>query len=1083
MFARRHTSSHLELPSSLLPTVLVILLFAVSMANVLADQKSIDREQEAVSALRRFATNIQFHQDETVRLVRLSKSGVSDEHLSLLKSFHHLEYLAVVCPQVTDAGIAHLSELSHLDTLMLSESGITDSGLAIVERMSRLERLAVDKTSVGDVGLQRIGRVSTLKVLSLVRTQVSDAGLAHLAGLHELESLRLDGTRVTGQGLKHLRHLENLQFLYLDDCPIETDLAILKQWPKLKHVSLNGTGVTAEQLASIVQMESLQTLEVYRTGVSQEGLLHEVNPSLRVFGLASESRVASLVTTGVVEVEVPPEPILKPWHERLERGQEVPDLQRHVVPLLGRLGCNSRTCHGAFAGQGGFRLSMFGYDFLADHENLVERVDLESVETSLLLNKPTSADEHEGGERLPPGGWEQRLLRRWIEAGAQGIASDPPTFVRLDVSPAEVVATAPEDRRQLRVVAVWTDGTREDVTSLTRFETRDDAVAQVTPDGLVTVVGRGDTHVIAFYDNGIVPVPVVLPIGPLSEGVAEPRGKTQIDQLVVRKLNQLGIRPAEVADDAAFLRRVSLDLIGTLPTESEVRAFLADTTTDKRTRKIEELLLRPEYVAWWTNLLCDLTGSNAGYLGSTEMAQPVAAQWRSWIALRVRENIGWDEIARGIVTATSRRSDESYAAYVAKQSSYTRPKDDGFAALGNPMPHFWYRDNITLASDKALAFGYTFMGVRLDCAQCHKHPFNQWSKDDFEKFTQFFTRIKTGTAPDATDWHGSMRAMLGVPDKLNTAALRRQSYLRIAAEGRPIPWNEVYLAPPGKTPQTGKLLGAGELDLNAYQDPRKPLFEWLLHEPQHYFAKSFVNRVWAHYFHAGIINPPDDLNLANPPSNQRLIDFLTEAFIAHDYDMKWLHRTITSSETYQRSWKPNKTNRADERHFSRAVLRRLPAEVVVDAMIQATASDSTVKKLAADVQTRKIAQHPKSYQTRSIDYSLLVFGKPLRTTNCDCERQNDPTLVQALYRRNDQETLQLLDRQDGWLKQLEKLSDDELDVGKLVESAYLRVLSRYPTSEELVIGKAHVMKLESKTEGMRDLMWALLNTQEFITNH
>lgn len=1078
MFARHFPSS-----KPTLACALITLMFAANLVDVRADQGAVEAEAQSLATLRRFATNVQFHQDKTVRLVRLSKPVVSDQHLTHLKAFRNLEYLAIVCPQVTDAGIAHLSELHQLDTCMLSESGVTDVGLAVIENMPRLERLALDMTSIGDVGLQQIGQVTTLKVLSLVRTKISDAGLAHLAGLQQLETLRLDGTHVTVQGLRHLRHLKNLQCLYLDDCPINADLAILKQLPKLKHLGVSGTRVTAEDLLSIMDMQSLQTIEVYRTAITESDFPQGVRKGLRVFGCVSAKNAPDTRPLVVLPAEVPPEPIVKPVSERLGSGQQVPDLQRHVVPLLGRLGCNSRTCHGAFAGQGGFRLSMFGYDFVADHENLVERVDTESVDASLLLNKPTSAEEHEGGKRFSPGGWEQRLLWRWIEAGAQGVASGAPTFVRLDVSPAEFVAAAPEDRQQLRVVAIWSDGTREDVTALTRFETRDDAVAKVTSDGLVTVVGRGDTHVIAFYDNGIVPVPVVLPVGPLPKDFIEPIGKNRVDQIVERKLNRLGIRPAKVVDDAAFLRRVSLDLIGTLPTESEVRNFLSDTQANKRMRKIEELLLRPEYVTWWTNLLCDLTGSNAGYLGATEMAQPVAAQWRSWITLRVRENIGWDEIARGMVTATSRRPDESYADYVVRQSGYTRPKDNGFAALGNPMPHFWYRDNIARASDKALAFGYSFMGVRLDCAQCHKHPFNQWSKDDFEKFTQFFTRIKTGAAPDAADWHTSMRAILGVPDKLNTAALRRQSYLRIAAEGRPIPWKEVYLTPPSDTPQMGKLLGAGELDLSAYADPREPLFEWLLHEPRRYFAKSFVNRVWAHYFHAGIINPPDDLSLANPPSNQRLIDFLTEEFIANGYDMKWLHRTITNSDTYQRSWEANQTNRADERHFSRAVLRRLPAEVVVDAMIQATASDSAVKKLATNVQDRKIAQHPKSYQTRSIDYSLLVFGKPLRTTNCDCERQNEPTLVQALYRRNDEETLRLLNRQDGWLKQIEDTSREKLDIKRLVESAYLRVLSRYPTTEEMDISKTHVTSLQSTSEGMRDLMWALLNTQEFITNH
>ena len=590
---------------------------------------------------------------------------------------------------------------------------------------------------------------------------------------------------------------------------------------------------------------------------------------------------------------------------------------------------------------------------------------------------------------------------------------------------------------------------------------------------------------IALYDNGIVPVPVILPVSDQSgEAFPDLPTSTRIDELVVAKLRKLGVVPSPIATDEMFLRRLSLDLIGTLPAPEEIRAFVADPAADKRNRKIEELLARDAYVAWWTNLLCDLTGSNAGYLGGTEMAQPVAAQWRAWMELRIRENIGWDRIAEGIITATSRRPGQSYAQYIKEQSRYTRPGDDGFAQLGNSMPHFWYRDNISIPSDKALAFGYTFMGVRLDCAQCHKHPFDQWSKQDFDQFTQFFTRIKKGAAPDAADLRESMRNMLGVPVKLNTAALRRQSYLRIAAEGRSIPWNEIYIDPPGNEPQFAKLLGtSSEIDLNDFADPRQPLFAWLISEPNHYFARSFVNRVWAHYFNVGIINPPDDMNLANPPSNGPLLDYLAEQFIESGYDLKWLHRTITRSDTYQRSWTSNPTNDRDEYNFSHAIIRRLPAEVAVDAVIQATASDGVIKKLTTDVKNRKISQHPKSYQTRSIDYSLLVFGKPLRTTNCDCERQNDPTLVQALYLRNDDETLAMLDRSDGWLAQLKKAKPAELDAADLVRQAYMRVLSRAPTDQQVANCVQHISESESVVEGMRDLLWSLLNTQEFITNH
>ncbi|MCH8342931.1 MAG: DUF1549 domain-containing protein [Planctomycetes bacterium] len=771
--------------------------------------------------------------------------------------------------------------------------------------------------------------------------------------------------------------------------------------------------------------------------------------------------------------------------KRLAQGDVTPDFQKHVIPLLGRLGCNGRSCHGSFQGQGGFRLSMFGYDFEMDHKNLSERIDLKQPKASLILNKPTSEDEHEGGLRLPPGGWEQKLLRRWIAGSASGVAKTSPRFVRLEVTPGEIVFAAKGEEVPLRSVAVWSDGTREDVTCLTRFETKNNAVAEVTADGFVHSVGKGDTHIISFYDNGIAATPVILPVsdhsGERYPPVATP---TKIDELVVAKLRKLGVTPSKLSSDETFLRRVSLDLIGTLPTPDEIREFVAEKTAGKRAKKIDELLEHPAYVMWWTLRLCDLTGSNAGYLGGTEMAQPVAAQWRAWIERRVRDNIGWDKIVEGIVLARSRRPGQTYRDFIAEQSRFTRRENPtDFAALDNPMPHFWFRDNIRLPKDKALAFGYTFLGVRLNCAQCHKHPFDQWSKQDFELFTQFFTRVKSGVAPDAAQMHEQMRNMLGVPVKLDTAALRRQSYLRIASEGRPIPWKEIYIEAPTGESQPAKLLGAGEIDLNDFDDPREPLMRWLLEEPKHMFAKAFVNRIWANYFNVGIIDPPDDLNMANPPSNEPLLDYLIEGFVASGYDMKWLHRTITGSRTYQLSWRPNETNRGDQRNFSHAILRRLPAEVAVDALIQATVNDAGMKLVKSNVTRRKIGQHPKSYQTRSIDFALLIFGKPLRTTNCDCERQNEPTLLQSLYVRNDQEMLDMLDRRDSWLAQLKKSEPEREQTDQLIQTAYLRVLGRLPENQELTDCRQHIAETEDFGEGLRDLLWALLNTQEFITNH
>ncbi len=760
---------------------------------------------------------------------------------------------------------------------------------------------------------------------------------------------------------------------------------------------------------------------------------------------------------------------------------------------------------------------MFGYDFKLDHENLTggddARVRLTSPKESLILNKPTSENEedHGGGLRFKKGGWEYKLLHRWIANGANGVKTKLSRLIRLEVTPSEIVFTKPGKAVPLRCVAVWSDGTREDVTRLTRFQSNNDLVAEVTTDGLVRSIGKGDTYVISFYDSGISSTQILLPV---SERTGESYPKvptpTKIDELVVAKLSKLGIVASDLSSDEDFLRRVSLDMIGTLPTPTEVADFASDPLFDKRARKIDELLERPAYVTWWTTRLCDLTGSNAGYLGATDMAQPVAKQWRDWIERRVRDNVGWDKIVAGIVLASSRRPGQTYEEFVVEQSTYTRRTDPAdFTAPDQPMPHYWFRDNMRLPKDKALAFGYTFLGVRLQCAECHKHPYDQWSKRDFEQFTEFFTRIGAGVAPDAAVSNKQLQEMLGVPVKLNTAALRRQMYMRVAAEGKPIPWKEVYIEEPSIAPEPkmAKLLAGAEIDVNKYADPRVPLMHWLLDGETPYFARAFVNRIWANYFNVGIIDPPDDLNMANPPTNKALLDYLTSEFVAHDYDIKWLHRAIANSRTYQSSWKPNETNYRDECNFSHAIVRRLPAEVIIDGIRQATANDQQLNGSKTDVAGRKIGQHPKSQQTRSIDFSLLIFGKPLRTTACDCERQSDPTLLQALYVRNDQEILEWLERKDGWLFQLSndlgqpltssirkskktakpkaigKTHATQVDIDEFIRTAYLRTLSRQPTNEELANCRQHVLISENTVEGMRDLMWALLNTQEFITNH
>lgn len=346
---------------------------------------------------------------------------------------------------------------------------------------------------------------------------------------------------------------------------------------------------------------------------------------------------------------------------KVDVAGETPDFKQHVVPLLGKLGCNGRACHGSFQGRGGFRLSLFGYDFDADHDEIYGRVDPEVPSDSLFLQKALMQVQHEGGQRVKEGTWEHQLLRRWIESGSSGQVAEPAILTKLEVTPNEILFSADDQKQQLKAVAIWSDGSTEDVTALCRFQTNDDQIADITEDGLVQSGLSGDTHVVAFYDSAVVPIPVIRPVSDqFGDRYPATQTPTKIDELVVQKLRKVGIVQSDLCTDAEFLRRVSLDVTGTLPTSKEVREFLADSSTDKRSRKIDELLERPGYVAWWTTRLCDFTGNSDDKLNNVTPVRPEASkQWYAWIEKRVRENMPYDDIVEGIVMAVSRDPGES----------------------------------------------------------------------------------------------------------------------------------------------------------------------------------------------------------------------------------------------------------------------------------------------------------------------------------------------------------------------------------------------------------------------------------------
>ncbi|WP_406700640.1 DUF1549 and DUF1553 domain-containing protein [Singulisphaera sp. Ch08] len=792
--------------------------------------------------------------------------------------------------------------------------------------------------------------------------------------------------------------------------------------------------------------------------------------------------------------------------------EEVPDFQRHILPLMGRLGCNARACHGSFQGQGGFRLSLFGYDFKMDHDALLKegsaRVDRDDPEASKIIQKPTLAIPHKGGKRMDEESWQYRMLVRWIDQGAKGV-TNPAHFERLDVTPTEVVFAREGEQVPLKVVAHWSDGSQEDVTCISRFRTNDESIAEVDQDGLITSKGKGDTHIVAFYDNGLAVTQILSPVseqvGPKYPDVPT---STKVDELVVNKLRKLGVVPAELCSDSEFLRRVSIDMTGTMPAPDEVNAFLADASPKKREQKVDELLSRPTYAAWWTNKLCDITGNSPRALQMQVNTDQPSRFWYEWIYRRVEENTPYDQLIAGIVTASSRKPGQSYEEFIKEESSYFRAEDPPAYSERETMPYFWARRNMRQPEEKALGFSYSFLGVRLECAQCHKHPFDQWTQDDFKQFTEFFRPIRYAVGPEkeSREVVKKLTEELGLA-KTTNGGERRRILEKQMKKGNPIPWQEVFVTKGNRNagrrgqenaPKNGggrvatpKLLGGDEVSLASVKDPREPLMEWMRNKENPYFARAFVNRVWANYFGKGIINPPDDMNMANPASNEALLDYLAKGFLSHNFDMKWLHREIALSDTYQRSWKTNETNRLDERNFSRAMVRRLPAEVLIDAVTQSTASSTDLIKLASAGTDRAIGSKGSgSYRPGNNQYAGKVFGRSTRDTNCDCNRSDEPNLLQSIYLQNDQEVLASIVRPKGWLGEVLRPARKEdkdkatpIDSEKMIREAYLRTLGRNPAENEVAIALDHLKQVKNEGDGLRDLLWALLNTKEFITNH
>lgn len=696
---------------------------------------------------------------------------------------------------------------------------------------------------------------------------------------------------------------------------------------------------------------------------------------------------------------------------------------RHdVMPVLSRNGCNSGACHGYSLGKNGFKLSLRGADPDADFLSLTDefferRVNKHHPEASLLLTKPLGEVPHEGGVRFASGSLSHRTLLEWITQGAQADDGKPRPLVSLSIHPAKVLSR-PRQQHQFQLLAHYADGTVRDVTRMGIFNVNTQRVAEIDDEGLLNTLELGESAVVARYERIFATANLIVLDPDPSFRPAPVPDANLIDTHVVRKLNDLGIKPSELADDATFLRRVHVDLIGLQPNPEEVRAFLANKSPDRRREVIEGLFQRPEFVDHWSLKWGDLLQNN-----QTRLSTPGVFAFREWIRNAVASNKPVDEFARDLLSGRGGTSDDPTSAY------YLVSQD---------------------ADDSLQRVTQVFCGVRMLCARCHPHPFENWTQADYYGLHSFFNQVGYKNDP----------RLPGVRNARSVLVNLSAGYSRNPRTGQ--------LQPP-------RYLGGVEPKLQERSDRRKDYANWLTSPRNPFFARSLVNRYWSYFFHRGIIDPVDDIRTTNPPINPELLDALTEDFVRHKFDVRHLMRTIVLSQTYQRSSVPNETNEHDNANFSRHIPRRLPAETLLDSLVQSTGVAEAFPGAPSGFTAKQLPD-----ATVKSDF-LSLFGKPQRMEACECERDTGSNMLQALHFINGKSILGRVTNPGCRINALarEKVSDEQL-----VENIYLWCLARVPSPDETRVSANHIKSYGAqRLEAAQDLMWALLNSRDFLLVH
>lgn len=713
--------------------------------------------------------------------------------------------------------------------------------------------------------------------------------------------------------------------------------------------------------------------------------------------------------------------------------------RNHVQAVLAKQGCNMGACHGALAGKGGFRLSLRGYDTERDFYNISKqhlgrRVDLSEPALSLLLTKPTMAVPHKGGLKLEQDSISYQVVSEWIADGAPAPSDNDAILESLSIYPSTVTLRK-DQKQQFLIQAHYSDGRTEDVTKWASLNSANQAVATVSEDGIATIVGPGEGAVTAWFGSRIVtarlssPFPQTVP----EEVFTHADRSNFIDDLVLDQLQQLNIGPSPTCSDEVFVRRAFLDTIGALPTAKETVQFLADSSADKRLQLVDKLLQRSEFVDYWSYHWSDLLMLNGALL------RPDAVKaYYAWIAERVEKNVPWDEFVREILTA--------------KGGSFENGATNFYALHQTP-------------EDMAENVSQAFLGLSIGCAKCHNHPMEKWTNDQYYAFANLFSRVR------AKGWGGDSRNGDG------------KRTLVTVSSGELI------------QPRTGQPQAPAALDETpiAFDDPtdrRRHLADWLVAKENPLFARSITNRVWSKYMGVGLVEDVDDMRASNPASNEKLLAALADYLVTNDFDLKALMRKILTSQAYQRSSQPTALNEDDDRYYSRYYPRRLMAEVMLDAVSSVTAVSTTFDKIefpGADVRATDFypegTRAVQLYDSAVRSYFLKTFGRNQRRITCECERSDEPSMVQVLHLSNGDTVNSKLSTKDNRLQKLLDTYPD--DSAALVEELFLSGLSRRPSDKE----KSELTKLLDTVEGaakrelLEDIAWGMISSREFLFNH